>query len=464
MRRTSLSRPIRTAIADGLIGPERTLLDYGCGLGGDVRGLRDAGIDAVGWDPVHAPTISRAPAAVVNLGYVINVIENVEERRQTLHDAYGLAQELLIVSSRLTDEAPAGNSPRLADGVITRIGTFQKFFEQQELRSWIDATLSVKSIAAAPGIFYVFADERTRASHLAARQLRTREFRAALRPMPDRSELEPLVAFIATHGRAPDLTELPGLNAINRAAGGAARAAMLAFEQAGDIDPVRAARSEDLLVMLALARFDGRPNASAMPAVVLTDAKAFFGSYAAACADADAELVSLGKPGVIADECRQAPFGKLMPTALYVALDAVASLPRRLRLLEGCARGYVGAVPDANVVKLGIDEPTVTYLCYEPLDGVAHPALLSSVKVHLRELTVRSRRFGGRANPPVLHRKELMLPQDHPRRATYARLTAAEERHGLYDEPSAIGTRRGWEEAMARAGVEIRGHRLLVRK
>lgn len=462
MRRTSLSRPIRTAIADGLIGPEKSLLDYGCGLGGDVRALREAGIAAIGWDPAHAPDAKRASSSIVNLGYVVNVIEDAEERRQTLRDAYGFAQELLIVSARLVDEAPATGGPRLADGVMTRIGTFQKFFEQHELRAWIDATLPGRSIAAAPGIFYVFADEKARAFHLVARQGRAQASRATLRPLPDRSALEPLLRFMGGHGRAPEPAELPELRAIGLAAGGVARAVMLASEHVGDLDAVRAARSDDLLVMLALARFDGRPGASAMPPTVLADARAFFGSYSAACAAADAELAALGRPGVIAEECRRAPFGKSMPTAHYVALGEVPSLSRRLRLLEGCARGYVGAVPGANVVKLGIDEPTVSYLSYEPLDEVAHPTLLSSVKVHLRELTVRSRRFDGRANPPILHRKELMLPENHPRRATYARLTAAEERHGLYANPSAIGTKRGWEEAMARAGVGITGHRLLT--
>jgi DNA phosphorothioation-associated putative methyltransferase len=159
--------------------------------------------------------------------------------------------------------------------------------------------------------------------------------------------------------------------------------------------------------------------------------------------------------------CRDAPFGKLMPTALYVHAASVAELPIRLRLFEGCARGYVGAVPGANVLKLGIAEPTVSYLEYEDFDEIAHPRLAKSTRVHLRELSVRTRDYRRWPNRPILHRKELLLPPGAPRRDTYARLTAAEDRRGLFADHASIGTERGWAAALNAAGVHIRGHRLL---
>ena len=56
------------------------------------------------------------------------------------------------------------------------------------------------------------------------------------------------------------------------------------------------------------------------------------------------------------------------------------------------------------------------------------------------------------ANPPVLHRKETFLTADHPLREKFARLTAQEEKHGLLDDTSTIGTREGWHDAVGRAG------------
>jgi DNA phosphorothioation-associated putative methyltransferase len=70
-----LSRPIKLALSDGLIDPETALFDYGCGRGDDLRILSVMGYSGTGWDPVHRPDAAMQPAPVVNLGYVVNVIQ-----------------------------------------------------------------------------------------------------------------------------------------------------------------------------------------------------------------------------------------------------------------------------------------------------------------------------------------------------------------------------------------------------
>jgi DNA phosphorothioation-associated putative methyltransferase len=97
--RTELSRPLRTVIADGLLPARMTLMDYGCGRGDDVRFLKERGYDCSGWDPVHAPNGQRREADVVNLGYVVNVIEDPSERREVLHTSWSLARRILVHSS-----------------------------------------------------------------------------------------------------------------------------------------------------------------------------------------------------------------------------------------------------------------------------------------------------------------------------------------------------------------------------
>ncbi|WP_296645262.1 hypothetical protein, partial [Roseinatronobacter sp.] len=59
----------------------RLLFDYGCGFGSDIEGLQAAGISAAGWDPYYAPDQPCEPAHVVNLGFVLNVIETAAERQ-----------------------------------------------------------------------------------------------------------------------------------------------------------------------------------------------------------------------------------------------------------------------------------------------------------------------------------------------------------------------------------------------
>ena len=63
------------------------------------------GYGGSGWDPVHQPAVERQPAPVVNLGYVVNVIESAAERQDTLRRAWQLAEKVLIVSARLSAEA-----------------------------------------------------------------------------------------------------------------------------------------------------------------------------------------------------------------------------------------------------------------------------------------------------------------------------------------------------------------------
>src|SRR5262249_19589692 len=77
IRRCDLSRPMKSALQDGLIDPTVTVFDYGCGHGQDIALLTAQGIACDGWDPAFRPDAARCPADVVNLGFVLNVIEDV---------------------------------------------------------------------------------------------------------------------------------------------------------------------------------------------------------------------------------------------------------------------------------------------------------------------------------------------------------------------------------------------------
>ena len=57
------------------------------------------------------------------------------ERQETLQKSWSLAEKVLIVSARLTTETKAlGNTTEFADGCLTSRGTFQKFYDQHELK------------------------------------------------------------------------------------------------------------------------------------------------------------------------------------------------------------------------------------------------------------------------------------------------------------------------------------------
>ena len=134
--------------------------------------LRQRQIPCQGWDPAYFPDNERTPADIVNLGYVVNRDRKPGERADALRRAWALTRTVLVVSARLSLEAALNTLTPHTDGGITRRGTFQKFFEQQELREWIDAALGASSLPAGPGIFYVFRDPQQRQSFAASRYRR----------------------------------------------------------------------------------------------------------------------------------------------------------------------------------------------------------------------------------------------------------------------------------------------------
>lgn len=469
--RAEPSRPLKFILADGILQQDMHLFDYGCGRGDDLRHLAFLGYSASGWDPVHRPDHERRSASVVNIGYVVNVIENVNERADTLRRAWALAEQVLVVSARLTLEAKSlQESTKYADGYLTGRGTFQKFFEQQELRHWIDTVLGVKSVPAAPGVFYVFRSEEARTQFLASRYRRRltapRLTKSAELYARHETLLAPLVDFMGERGRLPHDDELfntPALIDVFGSIRKAFRVVLYATDES-DWDAVGKERAQDLLIYLALSQFEGRPAFGKLPLSLQRDVKSFFSTYKQACAQADTLLYSLGQRGIVEQACHDSELGKLTPSALYIHETALPMLSPVLRLYEGCARGYLGRVEGANIIKLHRDEPKVSYLNYPGFDDDPHPPLDEALTVHLQTFRVKTRRYRDSANRPILHRKELFIAANHPLHAKFQRLTRIEESKGLFEDTSLIGLENGWREALAEKGVYLKGHRLLQRR
>ena len=55
------------------------------------------------------------------------------------------------------------------NGVLTGRGTFQKFFEQNDLKTYLETQLQTEAIPAGIGTFYLFKDEGRRQQFLANR-------------------------------------------------------------------------------------------------------------------------------------------------------------------------------------------------------------------------------------------------------------------------------------------------------
>lgn len=337
MVRYGFSAPVQSLARYGFLDGSQRVFDYGCGRGDDLRGLAENGLEAAGWDPFYAPDRPLAPADIVNLGFVINVIEDPEERLTALTRAWSLAERLLVVSVMLANQNdPRGE--RFRDGVLTRRGTFQKYFTQAEIHAYLVAALDEEPIPVAPGVLYVFRDKDAEQRFLVDRYrsrripLRltdrprrerpprpTREARARgpnaaekaqARYDACRAPLDRLWSRWLDLGRPPEPVEIPpeDLAALIEACGTLARALRLMAERGEpqDLEQARAARIADLSVYLALMQFERRQPYRHLEPGLQRDITALFGGYSAAQGAGLALLFQVVDTQGIADACRVA--------------------------------------------------------------------------------------------------------------------------------------------------------------
>ncbi|MET8170989.1 hypothetical protein [Streptomyces clavifer] len=99
--------------------------------------------------------------------YVLNVIEDPTERRQTLLDAWNNTRAALVVSARLRWERNQIRGTEYGDGILTIRNTFQHLFAASELRDYVQEITGVRCLSAAPGIVYAFKSDDARLGYLA---------------------------------------------------------------------------------------------------------------------------------------------------------------------------------------------------------------------------------------------------------------------------------------------------------
>ena len=89
-----------------------------------------------------------------------------------------------------------------------------------------------------------------------------------------------------------------------------------------------------------------------------------------------------------------------------------------------------------------------------------YPALHTSYTLDLERKTKRAASYADSENPPILHRRELFLNPDDPRRAEFEVFTEEGERIGAYEKTRGIGTKQGWAATLRRLGyrVDTDGH------
>ena len=480
LTRYNLSAPMQALARCGFLDGQKAVFDYGCGKGDDIRNLRVNQIEAAGWDPYYAPQEQKHSAPLVNLGFVINVIEDLQERAEALQGAFALTEELLVVSAMLYNQN-SFKGQHYQDGVLTARNTFQKYYSQGELKAYIDEVLGVDAIAIGPGIFFVFRDSEAEQRFLLGRQrsranlLRLTQRPAALPRVSLRDQqyqarlalIEPLRNRWLALGRQPHKSELDDLLALTESFGSVSKA--LRFV-ATETDPQLLARARqnrinDLLVYFALFTFSRRKPYSRLEAGLQLDIKEFFGTYIQALEQSRALLFQLGNSAAIEADCKAAAEQGLGyyddERALYVPSEQVERLSPLLRLYIGCAALLYGDISQADLIKIHIESGKLSLMRYDDFAHSPIPRLLERVKIKFRTLNFDYFQYGDDYEPTNLYLKSRFLNEDTPGYAEQLEFDEALQALGLFDL-SGYGPKPAvFRQQLAEARWQIEGMNLI---
>lgn len=401
--RYNFSRPVQTILEYSLLKDNKSFFDYGCGLGDDVRGLSSNGFKAKGWDPNHAPKNKKIKSNIVNLGFVLNVIEDPAERISVLLDSFKLAKDILVVSTLITTSITAVNTRPYKDGIITSINTFQKYYEQNELQHLLEDVLEKTATPIAPGIFYIFKkskDLQTFLSNRSKRKINWQEI--SLKLYPNKSErqkikdeqqyqnnkelLEDFWGTMVELGRVPGEDEYNRIEEIKNTAGSLNKARNMFIDRYGieTLQETFDIRRNDILVYLALSNFKQKVPLKSLSINLQRDIKTFTISYANGLKESRELLFSIGDPQKITNLCNNTNMGYLDEQALFIHKSLLPKLDPILRIYVGCGSLLYGDLNSADIIKIHKLSGKVTLLKYDDFDNKPAPILQLRVKVDLR--------------------------------------------------------------------------------
>jgi DNA phosphorothioation-associated putative methyltransferase len=411
--RNRLSSPMQMLIRHGFLEAYPDVFDYGCGQGDDIRVLTECGISAAGWDPHYRPLEGKRSAELVNLGFVLNVIEDPGERSEALVGAWGLCRKVMAVAVMVVGHYPVDGLTQYRDGFLTARGTFQRFYKAGELRDLVRDTLNVEPVAVAPGIVFVFRDGAMEQEFLFRRRTRHSVPRIVFQPSPRtrlpkpveplserlRPALEQLWKKAVELGRQPDVEELAeireALASSNVSIDRAMKWCRTIFDEA-QFEEGGKRRRDDLLVHFALGAFSGSRAFNSLPSSLRRDVRQFFGSFASAQAEARRFLFSLGSDQVLEQACATAVDARHIHRydegRYHFEARQLEDLPAVLRAFVGCAAVLVGDAEDASIVSINVSGRSVTFY-FSPNFGARLTILDRVSTVFLRNQEINDRKF-----------------------------------------------------------------------
>ncbi len=455
LARTEASKPVKCLLESAQLRQGDVFFDYGCGLGADVMALQAMGYEAAGWDPVHAPQAERKEADVVNLGFVLNVIEDPAERVEVLAAAWGLTRRLLVVTTLVRGQENYDDCRLLGDGVLTSRNTFQKYFEPAEIQALIEDVVQAEAVPVAMGVYFVFRSVEDLQDFLSARTKRFIDWEAlshrlglrqALRRRGDpyethRELLDEFWQQAVTLGRVPRRDEYSRLEEVRAVCGSVPKAMELFIERFGQatFDAARMRRREDTLVYVASGRLRKRVPFSKLSPRLQRDIRSFFGSMEVAERQATEVMFAAGDVDELSLAVQQLGFGwwDAEEQQFTVHRSLLDELPVILRVYVECGARLFGNPREADLIKFHLRSKKLTFQAYDDFDGAPFPELKLRIKIDLPKLfvTVLDQRHAKERQ--LLYFKERFVGPDYPGRERMQQVSARMRQ--LSFSPESIG-------------------------
>ena len=434
--RYSLSTPVQSLYRHKYLNGDYTFFDYGCGKGDDLNIVNELGVESSGWDPVYRDDEEVQKADIVNLGFVLNIIESPIERTQTLKKAYSLSKKFLVISVMLGSESITSKFEQYGDGVITSRNTFQKYYAQNEFREYLEVTLGESAIAVGPGLFYIFKDKIEEQQFLINRQRRRKNWeKISYTDSPERLKIKQQ-AFYARHkslfdefwntclkfGRLPLNSEYKKSEDLRAICGSHQKAFTLVakIHDKYDFQVAESERREDLLVHFALSLFSQRKPYKAMPKVLQKDIKHFFNKYTDAIQESTSLLFSVGNTQMIKSECQETyknlKIGRMDGDHSWtIHIDYISQLSPILRIFIGCATQLYGDLYELDLIKIHMQSNKVSLMRYDDFEKKPLPLLMERIKINLREQRIDFYTYGDKFKPQPLYLKSQYIEDGFPK-------------------------------------------------
>ncbi|MBE4578674.1 hypothetical protein BOO30_13520 [Vibrio navarrensis] len=479
--RHELSSPMKTLAKQGYLDGRFSIFDYGCGRGDDLRELEAHGLDALGWDPVFSPDNDKVISDIVNLGFVLNVIENQDERLEALLSAWELANRILVVSVMLANDSYIAQFQSYKDGVITSRNTFQKYYAQSEFKGYLERSLQEDAIAVGPGIFYIFKDKLEEQRYLQSKYQRHHTWQQLTSPQPieskDRAKLvisQNSSLFNDFWNVCLELGRVPANDEFNRS--GEVRSLIgshkKVFELLKEMFDTREfanaqkSRKEDLLVYFSMGLFDKRKPYVQQPESLKRDIKALFDDYRTAINLATELLFAIADTELIGEQCvkahHQLPASILNEGhSLIFHKSYIQKLPLLLRVYVGAALQMYGEIDETiDLVKIHINSGKLTLTHYDNFEKSV-PYLVERTKIKMADQDIDFFDYIDEARRPPLLNKHLFLEKQSEQ---YEKQKSFDVRLskllGTTATNEVILPRQMYEERLLQAGKTVSGFRL----